>query len=150
MPRTRPREISNGISLSDKLRREDRPLVSEHGAVDAVLLWDGVINKASPNKESVGVECSEYDMLAWADELTGRSVAPIGAVMPFVEFEAGLVAIFREPPMGHITVPLAKADTRPKGRDAKLARALPSGAVREAHSPKQPAPQYPHSISSKH
>lgn len=73
MPRTRPREISNGVSLSHKLGREDFAFVSEHGTVDAVLLGLGAVDKSPPNKHSIGREGAENDMLAGADELRPRT-----------------------------------------------------------------------------
>lgn len=116
MPRTRPREISNGVSLSDKLGREDRAFVAEHGAVDAMLFWLGIIDEPPPNKEGVGIERPQDDMLAGADKLAGLACLAGGAVVPLVEFEAGRVAIFREIPVGHITPLLQKRLTREPAR----------------------------------
>lgn len=69
MPRTRPREISNGVSLSDKLGRKDLAFVAEDGAVDTVLSGLGVIDKSSPNKEGVCVEGPQDNVLARPNEL---------------------------------------------------------------------------------
>jgi hypothetical protein len=88
MPFTRPAEISNGVSLSDKVGREDSAFVSEHGAIDALL--SAVVDELSPNKHGVSVAGSEHDMLAGSDKLAALSSVSIiiATVVPFVEFEA--------------------------------------------------------------
>jgi hypothetical protein len=85
MPFTRPAEISNGVSLSDKVGRSDATFVSEHGAVDALLA--GIIDKLSPNKHGIGVSGSEHDMLTGSNKLTSFSSVSviIATVMPLVE-----------------------------------------------------------------
>src|SRR4051812_31711369 len=57
VPLTRPRAISNGVSLSDKLGREVATFVSEDGAIDALLLRDRVVNELAPDEHGVGVAC---------------------------------------------------------------------------------------------
>jgi hypothetical protein len=86
MPFTRPAEISNGVSLSDKVGRAEAAFVPEHGAIDALLA--GIIDELSPNKHGVSVSGSEHDMLTGSDKLTALSSVSvfIAAVMPLVEF----------------------------------------------------------------
>jgi hypothetical protein len=87
MPFTRPAEISDGVSLSDKVGRAEAAFVSEDGAVDALLA--GIINELSPNKHGISVSGSEHDMLAGSDKLAALSSVSIiiAAVMPLVEFK---------------------------------------------------------------
>ena len=88
MPFTRPAEISNGVSLSDKVGRSEAAFVSEHGAVDALL--PGIVDKLSPNKHGVAISGSKHDMLTGTDKLTALSsvLIFIAAVVPFVELQA--------------------------------------------------------------
>jgi hypothetical protein len=88
MPFTRPAEISNGVSLSDKVGRSEVAFVSEHGAVDALLA--GIVDELSPNKHGVSVSGSENDVFAGADKLTALSSVSvfIAAVVPFIELQA--------------------------------------------------------------
>jgi hypothetical protein len=83
-----------------------RRLVSEHGAIDALLsfagsLVDAIVNELAPHPHGVSGKGTEYPLLAGADELLPSS--PIGvlaaAVMPQVHFEAVKVAILGQPPM---------------------------------------------------
>jgi hypothetical protein len=100
MPRTRPREISNGVSLTDKLRRERRPLIPEQAAFDPALPVLPVSGKP-PNKHGVAGIGSENDALPWARELAlFRRTVFSAAVVPAVEREAGAVAVTREEPKG--------------------------------------------------
>ena len=98
MPFTRPREISDRISLSDKLGREEVTFVSEDGAVDSVL--PAVIDELAPNKERVSVAGSKDDVLTGPDEL-GLST-PIFVCAPgivsFIERKAGRIAVLRQIP----------------------------------------------------
>lgn len=73
MPLTRPDEISNGISLSDKLAAFVEALVDEDGAVNSVL--STVIDEFSPDEHGVTFEGSEDDVFARADELSDPSVS---------------------------------------------------------------------------
>ena len=76
MPFTRPAVISDGVSLSDKLRGRDRSFVSEDGAFDSGLLGDCIIDIFSPNKEGVSSRCSQDDVEARADKLkSGASIS---------------------------------------------------------------------------
>lgn len=87
MPFTRPDEISDCVSLSDKLGREDRTLVAEHGAVDSLLAAG--VDEFSPNKERVGISCAKDNLLAGAGEevsLAAVTVAVAG-IMSFIEFQ---------------------------------------------------------------
>jgi len=88
MPLTRPAEISDGVSLSDKVGRSELAFVSEHGAVDALLA--GIIDELSPNKHGVSVSGSEHDVLAGTNKLTALSSVSvfIATVMPLVELQA--------------------------------------------------------------
>ena len=96
MPFTRPRKISNGVSLSDKVRREIASwgFVSKDGTIDAAL--SAIVDELPPNKHGVSVSGSEHDMLTGADKLTSLSSVSvvIAAIMPFIEFEATAVPIF--------------------------------------------------------
>lgn len=103
MPATRPDEISNGVSLSDKLRRLDRTGVAEQGALDAALGRLGVILVFSPDPNSVACIGSQDDVCAGADKL-GEPLSnwPLpAAVMLEVQTEAGLVAVLCDVPVGH-------------------------------------------------
>jgi hypothetical protein len=86
MPLTRPAEISDCVSLSDKLAGEALAFVAEHGTVNSVLLVPtfvdrvpehAVINEISPDEKSIGAECSEYDCLPRTDELATLSTVSI-------------------------------------------------------------------------
>lgn len=68
MPLTRPAEISDGVSLSDKLTRLVRAFVAEHGAVDALL--PAVVDEFSPHENSVRCRGAEDDVFSGSDELT--------------------------------------------------------------------------------
>lgn len=86
MPFTRPAEISNGVSLSDKVGRSEAAFVSEDGAVDALL--PGIVDELSPNKHGVSVSGSKNDVLAGSDKLAALSSVSvfIATVMPLIEF----------------------------------------------------------------
>jgi len=66
MPQTRPHEISDCVSLSDKLRTLVRGFVSKACAVDALL--PRIINESSPDKEGIGFPCAEHDFFTRAAE----------------------------------------------------------------------------------
>src|SRR5262245_54253172 len=85
VPLTRPAEISNGVSLSDKLGREVRPFVSEEGAFDALLGRLGVVDVVSPNKGSIGCSGTENDVLARPDKLAALPAVSVSAarIVPF-------------------------------------------------------------------
>lgn len=85
MPFTRPAEISNGVSLSDKVGRSQFAFVSEDGTVDALL--STVVDELSPNKHGISVACSKNDVLSGADELTALAsvFVVIATIVPFVE-----------------------------------------------------------------
>jgi hypothetical protein len=85
VPFTRPAEISNGVSLSDKVGREEAAFVSEDGAVDALL--SAVVDELPPNKHGVSVARPENDVLSGADKLTALSsvLVVIATVMPLIE-----------------------------------------------------------------
>jgi hypothetical protein len=86
VPFTRPRAISNGVSLSDKVGRSEAAFVSEDGAVDALLA--GIVDELSPNEHGVSIPGSEHNVLSGADELASLSTVSIiiATVMPLVEF----------------------------------------------------------------
>ncbi|ATN36792.1 hypothetical protein ACO34A_23710 (plasmid) [Rhizobium sp. ACO-34A] len=65
-PLTRPHEISDGVSLSDKLGRAVRAFVAEDGAVDA--LFAASIDELPPDEHGRAVGCSKHDLLAGAGE----------------------------------------------------------------------------------
>jgi hypothetical protein len=95
--------ISDGVSLSDKLRRTFvamRGFVSEDGAVDAFLLRDRVVDELAPDEHGVGIGSPKNDVLSGADELSALAsvCVSVAAVVPLVEFEAVTVAVFRHPP----------------------------------------------------
>jgi hypothetical protein len=88
MPFTRPAVISDCVSLSDKVGRPELSLVSEHGAVDALL--SAGVDKLSPNKHCVAVAGSKNDLFSGAGKQISLSsvFVFIAAVMPFIEFKA--------------------------------------------------------------
>jgi hypothetical protein len=103
VPRTRPAEISNGVSLSDKLTRPEPAFVSEQAAFDARLGRNGFVEMLSPNKDRIAGIGSQDDVFAWSDEL-GETLSswPLPtAVVPQVESEAGLVSVLCDEPIGH-------------------------------------------------
>lgn len=84
MPLTRPAEISNGVSLSNKVTREigSRIIVSEDGTIDACLALSGsfvnaIVDELSPNKERVSIEGSESVNFAGTDELSPLSTVSV-------------------------------------------------------------------------
>ena len=84
MPFTRPAEISNGVSLSDKVGRSEAAFVSEHGAVDALLA--AVVDELSPDEHGVSVSGAKNDVLAGANELDPLATVSIfvGAIMSLI------------------------------------------------------------------
>jgi hypothetical protein len=86
MPLTRPAVISDGVSLSDKLGREERTFVSKDGALDPVLLRDGVVDVVSPNKEGISSRCAQDDAVAGTNELESLAAifVLVCAVMSFI------------------------------------------------------------------
>jgi hypothetical protein len=84
MPLTRPRAISNGVSLSDKLGRAVATLVPEDRAVDPAL--SAVINELSPNKDRIAIPRPQHNVLARTDKLTPPPTITITitTVMPLV------------------------------------------------------------------
>lgn len=79
MPLTRPAVISDGVSLSDKLGREDRAFVAEHGALDPVLLWDCVVNVIAPDEQGISSRGSKHDAETGTNEL--ESLATVSIVV---------------------------------------------------------------------
>lgn len=73
MPLTRPDEISNGISLSDKLAAFMVALVDEDRAIDSGL--SAIVDELSPNENGITFEGSEDDAFAGADELSDPPVS---------------------------------------------------------------------------
>jgi hypothetical protein len=69
VPLTRPAEISNGVSLSDKVAGRERPFVSEQTALDTFLLWNSFVEMLSPHKGSIAWTCPKNDVRTWADTL---------------------------------------------------------------------------------
>lgn len=103
VPQTRPAEISNGVSLSDKVTRLDRPFVPEQTALDAFLARDGLVEMLSPNKHGISGAGAQDDVFPWPDELALplSSWALVAAVVAQIEAEAGSVAVLCDPPVGH-------------------------------------------------
>jgi hypothetical protein len=101
MPATRPDRISDSVSLSDKLRREKRPLVTEEGAVDSGLVRSG--NKAAPYKSGVSVLGSEDDLFARPSEQAAHPPISvlIRGVVPLIQCQDGSVAVFSDPPVSN-------------------------------------------------
>lgn len=107
MPFTRPAEISNGVSLSDKVAGavSVRRFVSEDGAIDSCL--SAVVDKFSPDKHGVSVSSSKNNVFAGTDELASFAsvLVLIGAVVSLIEFQATLVAVLRDvPKLFHFSV----------------------------------------------
>jgi hypothetical protein len=84
MPLTRPRAISNGVSLSHKLGALDGAFVAESRTVDPDL--PGIINELSPNKEGIGSRCTQDDVKSGANELVPFSTIFIfvGAIVSLI------------------------------------------------------------------
>ena len=103
MPFTRPAEISNGVSLSDKVGRSETAFIAKDGAVDTLLA--GIIDEFSPNKHGVGVSGSQHDVFSGADKLTALSSISvfITAIVPLEEFQATEITVFGEVPIWHFT-----------------------------------------------
>jgi hypothetical protein len=100
MPLTRPAEISDGISLSDKLGRAISVwrFVSEDGTIDAFL--SAGIDELPPNKHGVSVSGSKDNLFSRPSEQASLAsvLVDVATVVPFVEFEAGDIAILRHVP----------------------------------------------------
>lgn len=101
MPQTRPAEISDGVSLSDKVGAAVLGFVSEHGAVDALL--SAAVDESAPNKEGISFPSAQTDIFARTDELF--SSAPDAAfetfptgIVSFIQIAAYGIGIFRNPP----------------------------------------------------
>jgi len=90
MPRTRPSEISDGVSLSDKLGREIAAFVAEDGALNTLLLRDCVVDILAPDEHGIGAGGSQYNAFARSDKLRSPSAigVSVGAIVAFVEREA--------------------------------------------------------------
>ena len=86
MPFTRPAEISNGVSLSDKVGRSEAAFVSEYGTVDALLA--AIVDELPPNKHGVSVSGSQNDVFSGSNKLTALSsvFVVITRIMPLIEF----------------------------------------------------------------
>src|SRR5690348_8064972 len=100
MPLTRPRAISNGVTLSDKLRRKDAGFIAEGGAVDSLLplarsLVDTVVDELAPHEKSVRCCGPENDPLPRPDELSPWSpvAVSVAGVMSLIHCEARSVAV---------------------------------------------------------
>jgi hypothetical protein len=100
VPLTRPAEISNGVSLSDKLTGAVslRGFVSEYSAVDALL--SAVVDELPPNKHGVAVPGSQDNVLTGADELASLAAIPVtvGAIVPAIEGETRCIPVLRDEP----------------------------------------------------
>jgi hypothetical protein len=66
MPAIRPDAISNRIRLANEVAGSVTPLVSEHGAVDALL--PTVVNEAAPNEHGIGAFGAQDKLFSWTDE----------------------------------------------------------------------------------
>jgi hypothetical protein len=92
MPLTRPAEISDGVSLSDKLTALVLAFVSKDRTIDARL--PAVINEFSPCEESVAGQGSEDKFLPWANKLPLFSTEVFaGRIMSLIKAIAVRVAI---------------------------------------------------------
>lgn len=100
MPFTRPAEISNGVSLSDKVAGTiaGRRFVSEDGAIDASL--SAVVDEFAPDEHGVSVAGSENNVFSWPDKLAALPsvFVLVGAVVSLIEFKATLVAVLCDVP----------------------------------------------------
>jgi hypothetical protein len=100
MPLTRPAEISDKVSLSDKVGGAVRAFVTEDSAVDTSLT--GGVDEFAPHEEGVASPGAQDDFLPRSGkELSSASVfVVICGVMSFIELQTGPVAIFGDPPKG--------------------------------------------------
>ena len=92
MPAIRPDEISDCVSLSDKLRTADVGLVSKDGAIDSCL--SAVVDEPSPHEHGIGSLSTQHNLFAGADELGNTSTCS-RAVVSREQLKAVRVAIFR-------------------------------------------------------
>ncbi|WP_120632609.1 hypothetical protein [Ruegeria sp. EL01] len=98
MPLTRPAEISDKVSLSDKVRGAVSAFVTEDSAIDTCLT--GGIEELAPDEEGVAGPRSEDDFLPWTrEQASSASVfVLVCGIMSFIEFQAGAVAVLGDPP----------------------------------------------------
>jgi hypothetical protein len=99
--------ISDFVSLSDKLRREQRTLVTEEGAFDALLIVRPVFSK-SPNKDGISGIGAEDNLVAGADEKAVLWPPVPARIVPSEEPQARPVSVLGEIPVGHIRTTLAQ------------------------------------------
>jgi hypothetical protein len=89
--------ISDCVSLSDKLRREERPLVAKEGALDAMLFGLSVVYVLSPNPGSISVPGAKHDALARPDALRALAavLVVVTGVVPLIECQQRRIAVLR-------------------------------------------------------
>jgi hypothetical protein len=97
MPQTRPAEISDGVSLSDKDRREVRPPVAEDGAFDTDLPVSP-IPRVPPREARVPFGASEHDLFAGPDKKVADFLRPGRTVVASEKVSDAEIAVFGEPP----------------------------------------------------
>lgn len=100
MPAIRPEAISNCVRLAYKSRALVLRLVTEDGAVDALL--PTVVDELAPNEHGIASLGSQYNFFARADELIVVSLTAvcvsISRVVAFIEFCAIKITVFCHPP----------------------------------------------------
>jgi hypothetical protein len=98
VPFTRPAEISNGVSLSEKEAGFVMGLVSENGAVDSLL--SGIVDEFFPNKQGVSGPSSQDNFLTGAAKQFWFSsvFVKLAAVVAVEKFPAHIVPVFSDPP----------------------------------------------------
>jgi hypothetical protein len=71
MPLTRPAVISDRVSLSDKLTAliAVRRFVSEDGAFNPLLGWDGIVDVIAPDKHGISGCSSKDNCISRTNEL---------------------------------------------------------------------------------
>jgi len=98
MPQTRPAEISDGVSLSDKLAGEMGAFIAENGTINACL--SAVVFESPPNPEGVAIPSSEDKFFAGAAEQFRLPAIGISAaaVMSVKESLRDFIAVLCDPP----------------------------------------------------
>ena len=105
--------ISDCVSLSDKLRREDASLVSKDGTVDALL--SAVVDELAPDEKSVGISGSQYDCFAGADELAALT-EKLARLNQIAQMRAQITALEEQLTRPTEDVDTVDADSKPVKR----------------------------------
>lgn len=97
MPQTRPSDISDSVSLSDKEGREDRSLVPEEVAFDAGLPVAAVLREA-PRERGVSGFGAKDDLISGSDHKVANPFGFSRTVVAAIEVTDAKVSVLGEPP----------------------------------------------------